>query len=90
MKIIQNIFVGKNLLKTNLLLELESGSRAVQSYGTQAVLTGTVRSPADVVSAVDSVTTADVRNVSKLDLMTLISIINLICCYRHYKKLAAN
>ncbi|KAF7279735.1 hypothetical protein GWI33_006768 [Rhynchophorus ferrugineus] len=53
---------AKNLLKTNLLLELESGSSAVQSYGTQAVLTGAVRSPADVVSAVDSVTTADVRN----------------------------
>nr|AEE63101.1 unknown [Dendroctonus ponderosae] len=53
---------GKNQLKASVLLELESGSRAVQLLGTQAVLTGAAISPCELASAIDSVTTGDVRN----------------------------
>ncbi|KAH1003820.1 hypothetical protein HUJ04_003674 [Dendroctonus ponderosae] len=53
---------GKAQLKASVLLELESGSRAVQLLGTQAVLTGAAISPCELASAIDSVTTGDVRN----------------------------
>lgn len=51
---------GKNQLKTVLFSQLESGANAVQSYGTQAALTGSALSPRDLASAVDSVCTSDV------------------------------
>ncbi|XP_030746532.1 cytochrome b-c1 complex subunit 2, mitochondrial [Sitophilus oryzae] len=54
---------GKNLLKTSLLSELESGSTAAQVYGAQAALTGTALSAEEVASVVDSVSASDVNSV---------------------------
>lgn len=55
---------GKTQLKAALLLELESGRKAVEWLGTQAVLTGAAQTPKDIAAAVDSVSTGDVRNVN--------------------------
>ena len=54
---------GKNQLKTALLLEAESGTKAIQLLGVQAALTGSALSPCELQNAIDSVSTADVRNV---------------------------
>ncbi|KAL1517969.1 hypothetical protein ABEB36_001663 [Hypothenemus hampei] len=54
---------GKNQFKSALLSELESGSKAVDVIGVQAVLTGDAKSPSDLAAAIDSVSTSDVRNV---------------------------
>lgn len=51
-------------MKAALLLELESGRKAVELLGTQAVLTGAAQTPKDIAAAVDSVSTGDVRNVN--------------------------
>lgn len=55
---------AKNQLKASILLELESGAKAVQLLGSQAALTGSALSPCEISAAVDSVTIGDVRNVS--------------------------
>lgn len=55
---------GKNLLKTNLLLESESGTNAILNIGTQAALTGQPQSGSQIAATIDSVSTSDVRNVS--------------------------
>lgn len=59
-----NIFAGKNLLKTDVLSENESGSNAILNLGTQAVLTGQPQTAWQIAAAIDSVSTNDVRNVS--------------------------
>ncbi|KAG5896064.1 hypothetical protein JTB14_011059 [Gonioctena quinquepunctata] len=56
---------GKNQLKTSLLLEAESGSNAVRDIATQAVLTGSPQSAAQLIAAVDSISTSDVRDALK-------------------------
>lgn len=53
---------GKNLLKTKLLLDLESGSNAAQIYGNQAVLTRSALAADALAAAVDSVSTSDVSS----------------------------
>ncbi|XP_050294271.1 cytochrome b-c1 complex subunit 2, mitochondrial [Anthonomus grandis grandis] len=52
---------GKNQLKAELLLEMESGRKAAQVIGNQAVLTGAALSPCELSACVDSVSTSDVR-----------------------------
>lgn len=59
-----SIFAGKNLLKTKVLLENESGSNAILNLGTQAVLTGQPQTACQIAAAIDSVTPNDVRSVS--------------------------
>lgn len=52
------------MLKTNVLLENESGSNAIWNIGTQAALTGQPQTANQIAAAIDSVSTSDVRNVS--------------------------
>lgn len=68
-----NVYLGKNQLKTSLLLDADSGSQTVQSIGTQsAILRDQIQSPAQIASAVDSVSTGDVQNVSVKSLKFII------------------
>lgn len=55
---------AKNQLKASILLELESGAKAVQLLGSQAALTGSALSPCEISAEVDNVTIGDVREVS--------------------------
>ncbi|XP_018573227.1 cytochrome b-c1 complex subunit 2, mitochondrial [Anoplophora glabripennis] len=76
----EDVTRGKNQLKTALLLDAESGSQTLQSIANQsAILRGQIQSPAQVASAVDSVSTADVQNALKKvgQRLTLASIGNL-------------
>lgn len=76
----EDVTRGKNQLKTSLLLDADSGSQTVQSIGTQsAILRDQIQSPAQIASAVDSVSTGDVQNALKKvgQRLTLASIGNL-------------
>lgn len=55
---------GKNLLKTAVLSELESGTSAVQLLGTHACILGSSYSPKQIVDAIDALTASDINNVS--------------------------
>ncbi|KAI4471119.1 metalloprotease [Holotrichia oblita] len=52
---------GKNQLKTTVLSAMESGSYALEKIGLQAVLTGTVLSPSEIASMIDTVSAAEVK-----------------------------
>lgn len=55
---------AKEQLKTAILVELESTNGILSDIGQQAVLTGTVQSPAEVIAAIDALTSSDVNAVS--------------------------
>lgn len=55
---------GKNLLKTAVLNELESGTKAVQAIGTQACITGTGYSAQQLAAAIDGLSASDISAVS--------------------------
>lgn len=57
---------GKNQLKAALLLENESGTKAIENIGLQAALLGCARPVKDIIPEIDSVSTADVNAVSFL------------------------
>ncbi|XP_023025771.2 ubiquinol-cytochrome c reductase core protein 2 [Leptinotarsa decemlineata] len=53
---------GKKQLKSSLLLEAESGADAVRDIASQSVLTGNPQTASQIVAAVDSICTSDVRD----------------------------
>lgn len=57
------IFLGKNQVKTALLLESESGAHVVESLGNQAVLTGNPQSAATLADMVDELSNSDIQQV---------------------------
>lgn len=75
----EDVARGKNQLKAALLLEAESGSRAIQDIGSQAALLGCPQTACQIAAAVDSVSTSEVRDALKKagKKLTLASIGNL-------------
>lgn len=57
------MFSAKNQLKASILLDGESGSRALSNIGVQAVITGAVKTPSQLAAAVDAISPADVKAV---------------------------
>lgn len=74
--------LAKNQLKTALLLQAESGSQAIGNFGLQAVITGSVRTPAQLAEAVDAISPSDVRNVCCYFLLPLCGNKSLIFIYK--------
>lgn len=55
---------GKALVKTALLTSYELGANITEDIGNQALLLGTVLAAPQIAAAVDSITTAQVQDVS--------------------------
>lgn len=55
---------GKALLKGALLQKYESGANVLEDIGNQALLLGSVLAAPQIAAAVDSITTAQVQDVS--------------------------
>lgn len=62
--ILAGLFDGRNQLKANYLMSVETSKGLLNEFGTESLVSGTLTSPSAAAQKIDSVATADVVNVS--------------------------